>query len=155
MVALLGFLLNYGWEMAQMPAYRDRTGKPFDMNVAEAALHCLVPTLGDVLVVIITFVLGALIHRRCDWIRTLGWRDVLLVSIPLVLLAMVVEFVAVDRLDRWHYSSLMPLVPVVEVGLFPTIQLAFLTVLSFTLGGWLVTVWDRLGQHRQSQAREQ
>lgn len=38
-VVLLGFILNYGWEMLQMPAYRDRTGKAFEMSVGEAALH--------------------------------------------------------------------------------------------------------------------
>lgn len=67
---------------------------------------------------------------------------------------MVIEFVAVDRLGRWHYSSLMPLVPVVQVGLLPTIQLAFLTVLTFTLGGWIIKHWDTLDQHRSSQTRE-
>ncbi len=130
--------------MVQMPAYRDRTGKPFEMSIGEAALHCLIPTLGDVLVVIITFSLGSLIHGRFDLIRSLGWRDVLIMSIALVLLAMVIEFVAVDRLALWHYSCLMPLVPVIEVGLLPTIQLASLTVLTFTLGGWMIRRWGAL-----------
>lgn len=153
-ITLLSFSLNYGWEMAQMPAFTDRTGQPFHMSVAEAMLHCLVPTLGDMVIVMSSFVLGALIYGRFDWIRTLGWRDVVLVSIPLVLLAMVIEFVAVDRPGRWHYRSLMPLVPVVQVGLLPTIQLAFLTLLTFTLGGWIIKHWDTLDQHRSSQTRE-
>lgn len=154
-VALLGFLLNYGWEMAQMPAFTDQAGQPFDMRVADAMLHCLVPTLGDVLVVISTFVLGTLIHGRYDWIQRLGWRDVLLVSIPLVLLAMVIEFVAVDRLGRWHYSHLMPLVPVVEVGLLPTIQLAFLTLLTLAVSGSIIQYWDRFDEDGSTEAKEQ
>lgn len=94
--------------------------------------------------VIITFSLGSLIHRCFDWIRSVEWRDVLIMSIALVLLAMVIEFVAVDRPALWHYSRLMPLVPVIEVGLLPTIQLASLTVLTFTLGGWMIRQWGAL-----------
>ncbi len=134
-VLAVGFGLNFVWEMAQLPAYTDGTGEPYRMGVLDAALHCFVPTLGDIVVVGLTFLLGWTIHARPDWIRDLDWRDILLVSLPLLLLAIVVEMVAVDRFGLWRYSDLMPIVPLVQVGLLPTIQLALLTVLTFVIVG--------------------
>lgn len=134
-VLVVGFLLNFAWEMAQLPAYMAGNGEPYRMGFLESALHCFVPTLGDIVVVGLTFLLGWAIHARPDWIRALDWRDSLLVSLTLVLLAIIIEMVAVDRLGRWQYSDLMPIVPLVQVGLLPTIQLALLTVLTFVIVG--------------------
>lgn len=141
-VLVIGFLLNYVWEIAQLPAYTDGLGRPLRLGVYEAALHCLMATVGDALVVGLTFVLGWAIHSRYDWIHQLGWRGVFLVSLPLVELAIIVEIVAVDQLQWWGYSDLMPVLPLLQVVLLPTIQLAVLTLLAFGIAGRIVS-WRR------------
>ena len=134
---MVGFVLNFVWEMAQLPAFMDEAGRPFRLGIGASALHCFVPTLGDITVVGLTFVLGWAIHSRPDWIRRLGWRDVVLVSLPLVLLAISVELVNVYVLNRWSYNQRMPMVPLIDVGLLPTVQLALLTLLTFAIVGWI------------------
>lgn len=59
----------------------------------------------------------------------------LLVSIPVVLLALVVELTRVYVVQHWSYSELVPIVPVVEVGLVPTMKLGLLTLGSFRIVG--------------------
>ena len=141
-VLLVGFVLNFGWEMAQMPAYTDPTGQPFRMDLGSTALHCLVPTLGDITVIGLTFALGWAIHSRPDWIRSMSRRDVLSVSLALIVLAIAVELVSVYVLHRWSYSDLMPIIPLLQVGLLPTVQLALLTLLSFRVVAH-ITQWSR------------
>lgn len=132
-VALVSFALNYVWEMAQMAAYTDGAGQPFQLGAAVIVAHCLTPTLGDMLVITLTFLLGWLVQGRPTWITHLRWCDRLVVSMPLVLLAMVVEVVAVERLHAWGYSAAMPLVPLVRVGLLPTVQLALTALVTFRI----------------------
>lgn len=137
-VLVVGFVLHFIWEMAQMPAYTDGAGRPFRLSFREAAQHCLIPTLGDISVAGLTYVLGWAIHTKPNWICQLGRRDTLLVSLSLVLLAIVVEVVMVDWLGWWGYSDLMPLLPLVQVGLLPTVQLALVTLLTFVIVGRFV-----------------
>ncbi len=142
-VLLISFALNYAWELAQMPAFTDGRLRPFRTGIRFAALHCFVPTLGDIFVAGMTFVLGWAINGRPDWILRLGWREILLVTLPLVLLAVTVELVNVYVLQQWSYSRFMPIVPIIRVGLLPTVQLALLTLLTFYMVGRYVN-W-RLG----------
>ena len=54
-----------------------------------------------------------------------------LLCLVLVPLATTLELVNVYLLQRWSYSRLMPILPVVRIGLLPTVQLALLTILTF------------------------
>lgn len=141
-VLIVSFVLNFVWEMVQLPAFADESGKTFRLGIGASALHCFVPTLGDITVAGLTFVFGWAIHSRPDWIRQLGWRDVVLVSLPLVLLAISVELVNVYVLHRWSYNERMPMVPLLEVGLLPTVQLALLTLLAFAIVGKIIGLRD-------------
>ncbi len=137
-VLAVGFGLNYLWEMAQMPAFADEVGQPFRPGWAFALRHCFLPTLGDMFIVGLTFILGWLVQGRPGWIRQLEWREILLLTLPLVLLAITIELVNVYVLERWTYSPFMPVVPPLGVGLFPMVQLALLTLLTFALVGRFV-----------------
>jgi hypothetical protein len=144
-VALVSFGLNYIWEMAQMPAFTTGRGQPFPSGIAFAFQHCFIPTLGDVLVACGTLVAGWMFHRRVDWIRQLTKRDLLFISLTLVVVAILVEVVNVQLLHRWGYSSLMPVVPALGVGLLPLVQLALLTLLTFWIVGRVFT-WSERGR---------
>lgn len=134
-VAVVSFVLNYIWEMVQMPLFTTGRGQPFPSDIAFAVQHCFIPTLGDVLVAGGTLVAGWMVYRRVDWIRQLSTRDVLVISVVLVVVAIFVEVVNVHFLHRWAYSRLMPVVPVLGVGGLPMVQLALLTLLTFWIVG--------------------
>ncbi len=61
-VALVSFVLNYIWEMAQMPLFRQGDGQRFEQNLRFSLQHCFIPTLGDVLVAVTTFVIGWVVY---------------------------------------------------------------------------------------------
>ena len=142
-VAVVSFALNYVWEVAQMAAFTTGNGQPFPEGIAFAIQHCFVPTLGDALVACGTFFAGWILYRRADWIRMLSRRDILVISLALVGVAILVEIVNVHLLNRWGYSSRMPVVPILGVGLLPLIQLALLTLLTFRIVGRVLRQSER------------
>lgn len=118
-----------------MPTFLDGTTHPFRPGIRFAAIHCFVPTLGDSVVAGVTYLAGWTIRGTSGWIQRLGWRDVALVSLVLILLATNVELVNVYVLRQWDYSTLMPIVPIIRVGLLPMVQLALITLLTFRIVG--------------------
>ncbi len=144
-VLLVSFVLNYIWEIAQMPAFLDGMTRPFRTGLRFSAIHCFVPTLGDIVVAGVTYLIGWTIHGTSGWIQHLGWRDVALVSVVLILLATNIELVNVYVLQQWAYSELMPIVPIIRIGLLPMVQLALLTLLTFRIVGQLMN-WRQARQ---------
>jgi len=50
-----------------------------------------------------------------------------------ILISVLIELFAI-KTDRWRYDELMPIIPLLNIGLTPTLQLGLLGYLSF----WLV-----------------
>lgn len=73
-------------------------------------------------------VVGGLAHAS---VRLPAWRLVLLGALGAVT-AIAVERLALET-GRWTYNSLMPIVPFVQVGLWPVLQMTLLPVLSVWL----------------------
>jgi len=116
-ILLISFAFNFVWEHAHAVLYASYQGGPLtDFILLHAAL-------GDA--VIIT-VLGALFI----YFPTVGRRRWLVWPIGLAV-AIFIEVLALHS-GRWQYNSMMPIIPILNIGLTPTIQLA--------VTGWL-TLW--------------
>jgi hypothetical protein len=119
-VFVVAVALNYLWELAQGPLYVGVTDDPW------ALWHCFVASLGDGILVCLIDALGGLVFRRRDWFYC-GHR----LRFPFLVLAGIVVGVAVERigarvLRRWAYEPSMPLIPGLELGLVPVIQMTVL-----------------------------
>jgi hypothetical protein len=123
----IAILINYVWEMVQMPLYQ---GMPFDQ--VRSYLLCFKAAIGDGNITLLIFLGGLLLFRDRRWPAGLTvWKAVYLV-VTGCLVAVVIELLAV-RQGRWTYSALMPLVPLLDIGLVPLLQLILLPYLSFCL----------------------
>src|SRR5258708_36728309 len=69
---IVGVLLNYLWELAQMPLY---TG-PRDYST-RVLWHCFVASLGDGIMVLLIAGIGRIALRRSDWFLHPGVRGYL------------------------------------------------------------------------------
>jgi hypothetical protein len=113
--------------MAQMPLYQNM---PFD--ALSSWLICFRASLGDGVIVLAIWALGAAVYRRLDWFRPVRPGSLAILVLSGAAIAVAIEIHALAT-DRWAYSDLMPLVPVVEVGLSPFVQLLVLPLLSMKL----------------------
>lgn len=126
MLVVFALLLHFPWEMLQAVLYEGvRDGRYVDvLRVCGSA------TLGDAAIVLAAF-----------W--TVAWRDAsgrqwLLspagshfarFTLVGVLITVVIELLATKVWNRWSYGELMPVVPLLDVGLGPLLQWAILSPL--------------------------
>jgi len=119
--------LNYPWELAQAPLFvqAQEWGAPW--------WHCLVPSLGDGVVVWMIHVIGWAAFGRPDWFECPRWSQYTLMLTTGALIAVVVEWVALHLAHRWAYSAKMPLLPGLNIGLVPILQMLVLPPVIFRL----------------------
>jgi hypothetical protein len=125
-VFLVAVLLNYLWELAQAPLYVG-----LERYNAAVFWHCFVASLGDGVMVLVIVVVGWLSFERWDWFERPGGAGYLIMLTSGLVLAVVVESVAVYILARWEYTDKMPTLPGLRIGLVPIAQMILLPVLAF------------------------
>jgi len=117
-IFLGGFLLNLLWENLHAPLYVHYQGGAITEYILLRA------ALFDALVITIFVALSFLISRQ-------EWRQWFVLAAG-ILFAVVLELFALET-GRWEYIAFMPLLPIINVGLSPALQLGFT--------GWLALVF--------------
>ncbi len=123
---IVSFILNWCWEMAQMPGYREMASRSW----RETVTLCTRAALGDLAITLLIYAIGALAARSLSWGLRATWNVYLVVALLGAMQALWIERAAIAS-GRWTYTQSMPLLPVLEVGLWPLLQLSLLTPLTF------------------------
>ena len=127
-IFIVAVLLNYLWELAQAPLYVGL--EDYDTRVF---WHCFVASLGDGIMVLLIVAAGWITLRRPDWFVRPGISGYLVMIVAGLLLAVLVEWVAVHKLARWAYADRMPIVAPFAVGLVPIAQMLILPPVIFRI----------------------
>ena len=122
-IAGVGFILNLIWEMVQMPLYAGY--KTFADH-----LVCLPASIGDVFAVLAIYTVISFVREDWYWVKNIEKRTITLSIIIGGLLAIVMEQIALLK-GLWAYTDQMPLLPLVEVGLSPFLQMILLPLLTY------------------------
>ena len=125
----MAVLFNFPWEVAQMPLYVT------EGSLFEFMQHCIVPSLGDGLIVLLMFGIGWLLLRRPDWSDRPGIAGYTLMLLTGFALAVLIEWAALS-VGRWSYSARMPQMPGLDVGVSPILQMLVLPPLIFRVTAW-------------------
>ena len=115
---VITFVLHWMWEIAHGPAYVD-TAIPLEQRV----WHCLPMALVD------TAWSGGIIALILVMTRA---RALGIAAVAGAATAVLLERFALDT-GRWTYNQMMPIVPVVNVGLWPVVQMALITPVALVL----------------------
>lgn len=126
--------LNWLWEMIQMPAYSTTAGQSWRSML----LLCTIASLGDAAVTLGIYAVSALATRRWRWAAQAKWKHYVGIALLGVAAAVIIEKAA-SPLGLWAYSSRMPIVPVLRVGLWPLLQLTLLVPLAVAVAA----CWSR------------
>jgi hypothetical protein len=122
--------LNFIWEVAQMPLYVK------DGKLLEFAAHCIIPSVGDGVIVLMIYGVGLAAWRRVDWFVRPAWPACIVMLLTGLVIALLVEWVAVYGIGRWSYTANMPLLPMLNVGLSPVLQMLLLPPVIFKAAAW-------------------
>ena len=132
-LSLTAFGLNWAWEMVQMPAFVEMAGRSW----SQTATVCTAATLGDVVITLAIYAVGALAAGNIRWGMTGNWNVYATTILLGGVFAAAFEWFSLAT-DRWKYNEHMPIVPVLKVGLWPLLQLTLLVPLSFWIALWLI-----------------
>ncbi len=119
-VYFYSILTNYIWEMFQMPLFEGLSIKEL-----RSWLTCLAATFGDANIILFIWFCGLLIYKDIWWICKITVPRVLLVVSMGFLITWVFELYAISS-GRWAYSSAMPVIPFINIGLSPVLQMTIL-----------------------------
>ncbi len=116
--AVLTFLFHFAWEILQAPLF----AKMHTISHWLATLVCLKATFGDVGIALASFTAGAWWQKDWRWFAMPSHGALATYLATGVLITIVFEWHAVYWAGRWSYSELMPIVPLLRVGLAPLLQ---------------------------------
>ncbi|MEK7642603.1 MAG: hypothetical protein AAB392_02285 [Patescibacteria group bacterium] len=128
----ISFVLHLIWENAHAPLY----------SVYESFIQhfvpCFIATFGDITVTLSVYGIVSLPKRNTVWITDLNIKDIFALAVISFFIAVWIEQYALF-IDKWGYTSSMPLIPYFDVGLTPILQMVILLPLSVYLTGKFVT----------------
>jgi uncharacterized membrane protein len=126
---IIAAAINWPWEMLQMPGYQEMAYGSW----SETAWMCFRASLGDGLITVIVYSLTVLV-RRALYKENSMMRMQTFASLAILgaIVAVVIEKLALS-VGRWSYSNVMPVMPILEVGLLPLLQLIILIPLAVKL----------------------
>ena len=125
---IIGFVLQWTWEMAQMFAYQEMAGQQWQRTV----LTCTLATIGDILATLLVYGFIAILRWNSRWVLQTRAADYVWAGLDGALIAVVTEKLA-RAYGQWSYTDAMPIVPVIEVGLLPLVQLTILIPITLWL----------------------
>lgn len=121
-LAVFALLLNFPWEVLQAPLFEGMSAAPHSAVIGA----CLQATLGDVVIMLLAHASVVVVTRRRRWVLAPSRREVAgFVAVGVAITAMI-EWLATRGhwAQTWAYSSAMPLIPGIGVGLSPLLQWA-------------------------------
>lgn len=119
-IFVVSTFVHFLWEMAQAFAF-EMPGIPLATVVG---LHFWA-TLGDGLLMWIQYGVVAAWRRDFLWIARPRWGDLVPIAIVGVLFSVGIEWRALAA-GRWSYTAAMPILPLLNVGALPVLQLLLL-----------------------------
>ena len=120
-VLVLAFVLNFVWELGQMPLYKEAS-----YNLQHIAF-CALASFADAIMVFLIYFSFALIYKKPLWIQELtAGRFSILVFVG-CLGAILAEMRHVS-VGNWAYNKYMPIIPIVDVGFSPVFQFMMLPI---------------------------
>ena len=117
-IFIIAFILNAVWENLHSMLYDNYMGGEITQFILLRA------TLSDaiyIVLMVLPFIFYPALKKR-DW----------LIIIFGFIVSICIEYYALGA-GRWAYNSLMPIIPLLGIGLTPTIQLGLLGYVSFKL----------------------
>ena len=125
-ILILAILLNFVWDMAQMPLYKNMEPG------LQSTIFCGVASIADGILVMLLYYSFALVYKETFWLQKhLGKRTFALMMAG-VIGAVVAEIRHVSA-GSWAYTDAMPIIPVINVGLSPVLQFMLLPAIIYYL----------------------
>lgn len=127
-IFVLSFFIHLIWETLHSPLYA-----PFDLPLNQFIPLILGASFIDGIIMISFYWIGYFKNKDFKWIFRIKKGDYALIIIIGFLLASAIEIISTNVSFGWTYKTAMPIIPIINVGLTPVIQLMLLPFIIFWL----------------------
>lgn len=119
-LAVFSLLLIFPWELLHAPLFEGMAAAPHSVVISA----CLQATLGDLVIVLLAHASVVVVKRRRRWVLAPSRREVVGFVAVVVGITAMIEWLATwgHWAQTWAYSSAMPLIPGVGLGISPLLQ---------------------------------
>ena len=125
-VLIIGIALNAAWELIQLPLYQNAS---YTLN--HIAI-CSLASLADVIMMMLLYFGFALIYNEPYWHRQFSFQRLWILIVVGGIGGILGELRNINK-GNWAYENSMPIIPGIDVGLYPVIQFMFLPALCYYL----------------------
>lgn len=139
-VLVFGFLLNTVYELAHSPLFTHFSEPGY--TYPQLVLMLLGSAVADAFIALLLFLAATLLERG-QWQRgaklSIGTTTIIL---ALAIVGQIVAELVALRSGEWAYNRWMPVIPVLQVGLTPIIQMPLLVLPVFWLARRVARPWE-------------
>ena len=135
-ITILAFLLNFVWELIQIPLYRNSS-----YDIAHV-LFCALASIADTIMVLLIYLGLAAIFEDLFWVKHLRLTRIVIVILIGGTGAVLSEMRHLS-LGSWAYDDSMPVLPVFNVGISPLLQFMILPVLIYLLSFYHLRIMNK------------
>ena len=126
-VFVVAVLLSYLWELGQRSLYVGMADDP------KAFWHCFVASLVDGVMTLTIYGAGCLLFRRSDWLARADAGRLGFILLTGLMVGLAGEWIGLRVLHRWSYTTAMPLITSLGLGLVPVLQMMLIPLVVFGL----------------------
>ncbi len=137
---ILAFLLNFSWEVAQIPFYKATS------FAAGHVAFCALASLADAIMVLLLYLGLGFIFKNPIWIKDMKWQRIVILILIGATGAILSELRHVS-LGTWAYADSMLIIPIVNVGITPVLQFMILPLLVYLLSFHGLVILNRKGKN--------
>lgn len=139
-ITVLAFSLNFAWELMQLPLYKNSSYSIYHIA------FCALASLADAIMVLLLYFGFAFVFRNPFWTQHLKWQRSVIVILTGGAGAALSEIRHLS-LGSWAYSDLMPVIPIVHVGISPVSQFMILPLLIY-FSSFTINISFLTGDHK-------
>lgn len=133
LIFLIAVALNFVWEFLHHQLYI------CSIPATECAWR---DALIDALIILGIFFAGIILFKDTSWNSRLTKKKIFIVALASFIIAYIIELQGI-YLGKWEYTELMPVIPLLNVGLSPILQMIVLPLLTFFIVGKVTNTGKR------------
>lgn len=114
-MTVLAFLLNFTWELIQIPFYKGSSYSIVHIT------FCALASVADAIMVLLLYFGVSFIFRTFFCLQHVKWKRIVIVILTGGTGAVLSEIRDLS-LGSWAYADSMPIIPIVNIGISPVLQ---------------------------------
>ena len=124
-IVIFAFIFNLSWEVSHSLLYKTIT----DMSASQYVPRILQASAGDIIIILSIFLFISIFNSSLNW--TIKKKKSIILSVICGTIISIGFELYAKAVQRFEYNASMPIIPLINVGLTPVLQMIIIPLLVF------------------------